>query len=86
MATQYGVSGPGKQIVRQSATLQKLYKKVGDSSLQHADRARPRPADGSRETASKDCADYIIKLAGDEWDSKGYLEGRERHLRRPLPT
>jgi hypothetical protein len=54
MATQYGVSkDQAKQIVRQSATLQKLYKKkVGDSS------------------ASMDYADYIINLAGDEWDSE----------------
>ena len=61
MATQYGVSkDQAKQIVRQSATLQKLYKKkVGDSSA-----SMP-----NEETASKDYADYIINLVGDEWDS-----------------
>ena len=71
MATQYGVSkDQAKQIVSQSATLQKLYKKkVGDSSASMPT-APTEPADGNEETASKDYADYIIKLAGDEWDSE----------------
>ncbi len=71
MATQYGVSkDQAKQIVRQSATLQKLYKKkVGDSSASMLT-APTEPSDGNEETASKDYADYIIKLAGDEWDSE----------------
>ena len=70
MATQYGVSkDQAKQIVRQSATLQKLYKKkVGDASASMPT-APTEPADGNEETASKDYADYIINLAGDEWDS-----------------
>ena len=82
MATQYGVSkDQAKQIVRQSATLQKLYKKkVGDSSASMPT-APTEPSDGNEDTASKDYADYIINLAGDEWDSSKYLEGRERHLR-----
>ena len=71
MAKQYGVSkDQAKQIVRQSATLQKLYKKkVGDSSASMPT-APTEPADGNEETASKDYADYIINLAGDEWDSE----------------
>ena len=70
MAKQYGVSkDQAKQIVRQSATLQKLYKKkVGDSSASMPT-APTEPADGNEETVSKDYADYIINLAGDEWDS-----------------
>ena len=70
MATQYGVSkDQAKQIVRQSAMLQKLYKKkVGDTSASMPT-APTEPADGNEETASKDYADYIINLAGDEWDS-----------------
>lgn len=70
MATQYGVSkDQAKQIVRQSATLQKLYKKkVGDSSASMPT-APTEPSDGNEDTASKDYADYIINLAGDEWDS-----------------
>ena len=57
MATQYGVSkDQAKQIVRQSATLQKLYKKkVGDSSASMPT-APTEPADGNEETASKDYA------------------------------
>ena len=74
MAKQYGVSkDQAKQIVRQSATLQKLYKKkVGDSSASMPT-APTEPADGNEETASKDYADYIINLAGDEWDSEKAL-------------
>lgn len=70
MATQYGVSkDQAKQIVRQSATLQKLYKKkVGDASASMPT-APTEPSDGNEDTASKDYADYIINLAGDEWDS-----------------
>lgn len=69
MAKQYGVSkDQAKQIVRQSATLQKLYKKkAGDSASMPT--APTEPTDGNKETASKDYADYIINLAGDEWDS-----------------
>ena len=69
-ATQYGVStDQAKQIVRQSATLQKLYKKQGGASSARMPTAPTEPADGNEETASKDYADYIINLAGDEWDS-----------------
>ena len=77
MATQYGVSkDQAKQIVRQSATLQKLYKKkVGDSSASMPT-APTEPADGNEETASKDYADYIINLAGDEWDRRSWLAYR----------
>lgn len=77
MATQYGVSkDQAKQIVRQSATLQKLYKKkVGDSSASMPT-APTEPADGNEETASKDYADYIINLAGDAFtaDSATYKQ------------
>ena len=79
MATQYGVSkAQAKQIVRQSATLQKLYKKkVGDTSASMPT-APIEPSDGNEETASKDYADYIINLAGDEWDSsKGTWEDED---------
>ena len=70
MATQYGVSkDQAKQIVRQSATLQKLYKKKAGDGSASMPTAPTEPADGNEETASKDYADYIINLAGDEWDS-----------------
>ena len=70
MAKQYGVSkDQAKQIVRQSATLQKLYKKkVGDASASMPT-APTEPSDGNEDTASKDYDDYIINLSGDEWDS-----------------
>ena len=70
MAKQYGVSkAQAKQIVRQSATLQKLYKKVVGSTSATMPTAPTEPTDGNEDTASKDYADYIIDLAGDEWDS-----------------
>ena len=61
MATQYGVS--------KDQAKQMLYKKkVGDTSASMPT-APTEPADGNEETASKYYADYIINLAGDEWDS-----------------
>ena len=70
MAKQYGVSkSQAKQIVKQSATLQKLYKKTVGNSTATMPTAPTEPADGNEDTASKDYADYIIGLAGDEWDS-----------------
>lgn len=72
MATQYGVSkSQAKQIVKQQTTLQKLYKKiVGDTDTASMPEAPTEPADGNDQTASKEYADYIIGLAGDEWDSE----------------
>ena len=71
MAKQYGVSkSQAKQIVKQSATLQKLYKKVVGESSASMPSAPTEPEDGNEDTASEDYADYIINLAGDEWDSE----------------
>ena len=71
MATQYGVSkDQAKQIVRQSATLQKLYKKKAGDTSANMPTAPTEPSDDNKDAASKEYADYIIKLAGDEWDSK----------------
>lgn len=62
-----GLVQDGPSLAR---TLQKLYKKkVGDSSASMPT-APTEPSDGNEETASKDYADYIINLAGDEWDSE----------------
>ena len=71
MASQYGVSeDQAKTIVKQQTTLQKLYKQiVGDTSATMPD-APTEPEDGNEDTASKEYADYIINLAGDEWDSE----------------
>lgn len=70
MATNYGVTkDQAKQIVKENATLQKLYNEVVPSSDAQMPTAPTEPADGNTATASKEYADYIIKLAGDEWDS-----------------
>lgn len=71
MATQYGVSeDQAKQIVKENTTINKLYKQiVPDGSGATQPTPPTEPSDGNTATASKEYADYIIKLAGDEWDS-----------------
>ena len=69
IAEQYGTSkDQAKKIVKQQATLQKLYAKVVPDAAT-APTAPTEPSDGNQNTASKDYADYIIGLAGDEWDA-----------------
>lgn len=73
MASQYGVTkAQAKEIVRQSCVLQKLYKKVTPSTSATAPTAPDEPADEDNQTddEKKAYAEYIIKLAGKEWDSK----------------
>ena len=72
MAKQYGVSkAQAKEIVRQSCIMQKLYKKVVPSDTASMPDAPKEPADQNNLTDAekKSYAEYIIKLAGDEWDS-----------------
>ena len=71
MSQQYGVTkDQAKTIVKQQATMQKLYDKIVGTSSATMPEAPAQPEDGNEDTASKDYADYIIKLAGDEWDAK----------------
>ncbi len=70
MSQQYGVTkDQAKTIVKQQATMQKLYDKIVGTSPVTMPEAPTKPEDGNEDTASKDYADYIIKLAGDEWDA-----------------
>ena len=72
MAKQYGVSkAQAKEIVKQSCIMQKLYKKVVPSTSATMPDAPTEPADQNNLTDAekKSYAEYIIKLAGDEWDS-----------------
>ena len=71
MAEQYGLSeDQAKQIVKENTTINKLYQQIVPKDSSAAQPTAPTaPADGNTETASKEYADYIIKLAGDEWDS-----------------
>ena len=70
MASSYGVTeDQAKQIVKENAIVSKLYQQVVGEDAPTAPTAPTQPADGNTETASKEYADYIINLAGDEWDS-----------------
>ena len=70
IAKQYGVAkDQAKDIVRQQCTIQKLYSQIVPETAATAPQEPTAPKDGKSETASKDYADYIIGLAGDEWDA-----------------
>ena len=72
LAEQYGVTADqAKEIVRENCLQQKLLEQVvPDSAGATAPEAPSEPADGNNETVDKQYADYIIGLAGDEWDSE----------------
>ncbi len=71
IASQYGLDeDQAKTIVKQQTTLQKLYKQIVGETSTSAPTAPTEPEDGNQSTASKEYADYIINLAGDEWDSE----------------
>lgn len=71
MAEQYGVTeDQAKEIVRQQATMQKLYDQIVPEITMSVPEAPTEPENGDSSTRSKDYADYIIGLAGDEWDSE----------------
>ena len=70
IADRYGTSeDQAKEIVKQQTMSQKLYAEVVPEAA-NAPTAPTEPADGNENTASKDYADYIIGLAGDEWDAE----------------
>ena len=71
MAEQYQVTeDQAKEIVRQQATLQKLYDQIVPESTATVPTAPVEPENGDSSTRSKEYADYIIGLAGDEWDAE----------------
>lgn len=78
IASNYGMSkSTVKKLVKQSALMQKLRDKVVKTKSATAPTAPTEPSDGNTQTASADYAKYIIKLAGDEWDSsKGTWTGK----------
>ena len=70
IAKQYGTSeDQAKEIVKQQTMSQKLYAEIVPD-VATAPSAPTEPADGNEDAASKDYADYIIGLAGDEWDAE----------------
>ena len=70
LAQQYGVTtDQAKDIVRANCMQEKLYEQVVPDAQGTAPEAPSEPADGNNETVTKEYADYIIGLLGDEWDS-----------------
>lgn len=72
LATQYGVTeDQAKEIVRERALIQKLYSQVvPEASTSTAPTEPTAPENGDTSTSSAEYAQYIIDLAGDEWDSE----------------
>lgn len=71
MSEQYGLSEEqAKTVVRDQLTLKMLYDEVVGEVSAAAPEAPDEPADGDASAASKEYADYIIALAGDEWDAE----------------
>ena len=72
IATQYGVEEEqAKNIVRQNLMIQKLHDQVVPETAATMPESPTQPSDESDSNpSSKEYADYIINLAGDEWDSE----------------
>lgn len=72
LATQYGVTeDQAKEIVHERALIQKLYSQVvPEASTATAPTEPTAPENGDTSTSSAEYAQYIIDLAGDEWDSE----------------
>ncbi|MDO4437216.1 MAG: hypothetical protein Q4B77_04620 [Coriobacteriaceae bacterium] len=71
IAEQYQVSeDQAKQIVREQTLIQMLYGKVVKNAPSAMPEAPVEPENGDAAAASKEYAEYIIKLAGDEWDAE----------------
>ena len=71
LSQQYGVTADqAKDIVRVNCLQEKLYEQVVPNGQATAPTAPTEPADGNNDTVTKEYADYIIGLLGDEWDSQ----------------
>ena len=72
IAEQYQVSeDQARRIVRESATVDKLYRQVVPDAADTVAPTEPTaPEDGNGDTASAEYASYIISLASDEWDAE----------------
>ena len=71
MAEQYQLTeDQARAVVRQNATIQKLYEQVMPENELVEPEVPTEPEDGDTSARSKDYADYIIALAGDDWDAE----------------
>lgn len=70
IASQYNIDeDTAKQTIKQSAVMSKLRDSVVTTTLPEQPTAPTAPADGAEDAPSADYAQYIIGLAGDEWDA-----------------
>lgn len=77
VAGQYGMTEDNlKQSLSDSALQEKLYNEIVGQQPE-APQEPTKPAEGQEQTKTKEYADYIIKLAGDEWDAKGNKWARQ---------
>lgn len=71
LATQYGVTeDQAERICRDNALIEKLYNQIVPASTISVPEQPAEPEDGDTSTRSKEYAEYIIELAGDEWDAE----------------
>ena len=67
-----------KGLVRESATIQKLYDDVAGLSDGATEPAQPtQPAEGKKDEATTEYFDYIVGLAKDEWDANAGTWARQ---------
>ena len=70
IASQYNIDeDTAKETIKQSAVMSKLRDSVVTTTLPEQPTAPTAPADGAEDTPTADYAQYIIGLAGDEWDA-----------------
>jgi hypothetical protein len=71
IASSYGMDvDTAKKLIKQSAMMKKLREQVvSDSDAGEAPTAPTKAADDQKQVPTAEYAQYIIKLAGSEWDS-----------------
>ena len=71
LATNYGLDADTvKKIINESCLLNALREDVIGGELPAQPEAPATPEEGKEDEATKEYADYIINLAGDEWNAK----------------
>lgn len=72
IASAYGISEDvARRMLSESAVMKQLRDQIiADTGIGEAPAAPAEPEDGNKDTASKEYADYVIALLGDEWDAE----------------
>ena len=71
IAEQFSVSeDQAKTILREQSLIQKLYKEKATSAPEMPEQPTAPADEAAASTPTKEYADYIIELAGDEWDAE----------------